>query len=134
MEVTVNLPARDWYRNTTDNDLTYWGLDYPPLSAYTSLLTGWFIAIVDPAAVALHESRGYETETFRAAMRLSVIITDVLVFFPSLLLLLSVVYQRDGGEDHSHLLFSKSMDVLRSLAFCLSLPALGSSWRRSRAF
>ena len=22
------------YTNTTDNDLSYWGLDYPPLSAY----------------------------------------------------------------------------------------------------
>jgi alpha-1,3-glucosyltransferase len=34
MEVTINLPAVEWYRNTTDNDLAYWGLDYPPLSAY----------------------------------------------------------------------------------------------------
>eukprot|EP00954_Amorphochlora_amoebiformis_P007705 598177-Amorphochlora_amoeboformis.AAC.2 len=61
MEVTVNLPvqvlylpekegmgeekgreeeegsdAKDWYRNTTENDLQYWGLDYPPLTAYVS--------------------------------------------------------------------------------------------------
>ena len=61
MEITTNLPISDWcvclrsvkplrpctlwfaaqglsascrYRNTTDNDLQYWGLDYPPLSAY----------------------------------------------------------------------------------------------------
>lgn len=26
------------YFNTTDNDLNYWGLDYPPLTAYHSLL------------------------------------------------------------------------------------------------
>lgn len=36
MEVTVNLPVGDWYRNTTDNDLQYWGLDYPPLRYPTS--------------------------------------------------------------------------------------------------
>jgi alpha-1,3-glucosyltransferase len=38
MEITVNLPTHDWYRNTTDNNLQYWGLDYPPLTAYVS----WF--------------------------------------------------------------------------------------------
>ena len=39
MEITVNLPISDWYFNTTDNDLLYWGLDYPPLTAYFSW--GW---------------------------------------------------------------------------------------------
>lgn len=39
-EVTVNLPVQDWYYNTTDNDLLYWGLDYPPLTAYHSWLVG----------------------------------------------------------------------------------------------
>jgi anti-sigma-K factor RskA len=40
MEITVNLPVSDWYTNTTDNDLQYWGLDYPPLTAYHSWLFG----------------------------------------------------------------------------------------------
>ncbi|CAN8062741.1 unnamed protein product [Agarophyton chilense] len=122
MEITLNLPARDWYRNTTDNDLTYWGLDYPPLSAYLSRMTGWFIAAADPAAVALYESRGYETEISRAAMRFSVIITDVLVFFPSLFLLLSIVYHDNNGIAYSSLQYG--MDIGRSLAFCLTLPAV----------
>ena len=39
-EITVNLPVTDWYFNTTDNDLMYWGLDYPPLTAYHSYLVG----------------------------------------------------------------------------------------------
>jgi alpha-1,3-glucosyltransferase len=34
MEITINLPIQDWYRSTKDNDLLYWGLDYPPLTAY----------------------------------------------------------------------------------------------------
>ena len=40
MEVTLNLDVADWYQNTTNNDLSYWGLDYPPLTAYHSYLMG----------------------------------------------------------------------------------------------
>ena len=39
-EITVNLPIQQWYFNTTDNDLLYWGLDYPPLTAYHSYVIG----------------------------------------------------------------------------------------------
>jgi alpha-1,3-glucosyltransferase len=41
MEITFNLNVRDWYQNTTENDLNYWGLDYPPLTAYHSYLMGY---------------------------------------------------------------------------------------------
>ncbi|CAA6654544.1 unnamed protein product [Spirodela intermedia] len=30
----------EWYRNTSSNDLAYWGLDYPPLTAYQSYVHG----------------------------------------------------------------------------------------------
>ena len=36
MEITINLPSRQWYKY----DLQYWGLDYPPLTAYASWLCG----------------------------------------------------------------------------------------------
>nr|CAD7440102.1 unnamed protein product [Timema bartmani] len=49
MEVTYNLPLSDWYHNTTNNDLMYWGLDYPPLTAYHSYLCGWVASIECPA-------------------------------------------------------------------------------------
>lgn len=44
-EITINLPISEWYRNSTENDLLYWGLDYPPLTAYHSYLLGrmWVI-------------------------------------------------------------------------------------------
>ena len=41
IEITFNLPVGDWYRNTKSNDLKYWGLDYPPLSAYWAYITGY---------------------------------------------------------------------------------------------
>ncbi len=36
MELTIHLPTRRWYTY----DLQYWGLDYPPLTAYVSWLCG----------------------------------------------------------------------------------------------
>jgi alpha-1,3-glucosyltransferase len=40
MEVTVNVDVQKWYTNSSDNDLLYWGLDYPPLTAYHSYING----------------------------------------------------------------------------------------------
>jgi alpha-1,3-glucosyltransferase len=36
MEITTHLPMAQWYTY----DLPYWGLDYPPLTAYHSWLLG----------------------------------------------------------------------------------------------
>jgi len=36
LEITINLPTRKWYTY----DLLYWGLDYPPLTAYHSWILG----------------------------------------------------------------------------------------------
>jgi alpha-1,3-glucosyltransferase len=41
MEITLNLRSNEWYFNTTNNDLQYWGLDYPPLTAYLSWVYGY---------------------------------------------------------------------------------------------
>lgn len=61
MEITLNLPPKDWYRNSSVNDLSYWGLDYPPLTAYQSYVHGVFLKTFDPDSVALFTSRGYES-------------------------------------------------------------------------
>jgi hypothetical protein len=44
-EVTVNLPIEKWYFNSTENNLMYWGLDYPPITAYHSWIVGQVILI-----------------------------------------------------------------------------------------
>lgn len=36
LEITTHLPPSQWYRY----DAKYWGLDYPPLSAYHAWLLG----------------------------------------------------------------------------------------------
>jgi alpha-1,3-glucosyltransferase len=37
LEITLHLPTSLWYKY----DLQYWGLDYPPLTAYHSWLLGF---------------------------------------------------------------------------------------------
>ena len=37
MELTYHLPINEWY----SHDLQYWGLDYPPLTAYVSWMFGY---------------------------------------------------------------------------------------------
>ncbi|KAG7257621.1 hypothetical protein CRUP_002323 [Coryphaenoides rupestris] len=67
------------YFNTTQNDLNYWGLDYPPLTAYHSLLCAHIAALVNPAWVELQASRGHESPEHKVFMRA----TDLLVFIPA---------------------------------------------------
>ena len=71
MEITIHTPLREWYVDTKANDLQYWGLDYPPLTAYQSWLYGKVVAAFEPDAVA-SASRGYETQSSRLLMRYSV--------------------------------------------------------------
>ncbi|KAJ3537478.1 hypothetical protein NMY22_g5579 [Coprinellus aureogranulatus] len=47
MELTQHLPFREWYTY----DLQYWGLDYPPLTAYHSWLCGFIGSLIDPSAL-----------------------------------------------------------------------------------
>jgi alpha-1,3-glucosyltransferase len=49
------------YFNTTHNDLQYWGLDYPPLTALVSMWCGRVAQWLVPELVELHESRGHES-------------------------------------------------------------------------
>ena len=86
-EVTVNLGVADWYRNTTDNDLQYWGLDYPPLTAYHSYLNGLLAANLNTSYVWLHSSRGEESPPHKLFMRLTVLAADLLILFPAVFML-----------------------------------------------
>ena len=98
MELTIHLPTREWYRY----DLQYWGLDYPPLTAYVSWACGIvcvfkFISqrsystafsahVINPTWVALDASRGIETDTSKLFMRFTVLVLDALVYVPALLM------------------------------------------------
>ncbi|XP_062834305.1 dolichyl pyrophosphate Man9GlcNAc2 alpha-1,3-glucosyltransferase isoform X3 [Anolis carolinensis] len=85
-EITYNLPVKHWYFNTTDNNLQYWGLDYPPLTAYHSLLCAYVAQLIDPSWVALHTSHGYESQPHKLFMRTTVLVADMLIYIPAVIL------------------------------------------------
>ncbi|XP_066600567.1 probable dolichyl pyrophosphate Man9GlcNAc2 alpha-1,3-glucosyltransferase isoform X2 [Prorops nasuta] len=84
-EITLNLPIEKWYINTTDNNLMYWGLDYPPLTAYHSLLLGYIANLTDTSFVRLHASRGVETSAHKYFMRFTVLVSDLLIYIPAII-------------------------------------------------
>lgn len=98
MEITTNLPPNEWYKNGPTNNLSYWGLDYPPLSGYQSWLCGKFIEYFEPKAVALKTSLGYETASSKLLMRSTVIISDLLVYFPACLVCAAALYKNPGQK------------------------------------
>ncbi|KAE8293939.1 Dolichyl pyrophosphate Man9GlcNAc2 alpha-1,3-glucosyltransferase [Larimichthys crocea] len=95
-EVTYNLPVQEWYFNTTENDLNYWGLDYPPLTAYHSLICAYIAKIINPEWVELHKSRGYESPAHKLFMRATVLVADLLIYIPAVVLY--CLYLTDGSS------------------------------------
>lgn len=94
-EITFNLPLGEWYVSSAHNNLTYWGLDYPPLTAYHSWLNGWLAAMhLNSSWVELNQSRGIETPPQKLFMRATVLVSDA-VFFMLPLLLYFVSKPRD---------------------------------------
>ncbi|CAD7079745.1 unnamed protein product [Hermetia illucens] len=114
-EVTVNLPIREWYRNTSDNDLMYWGLDYPPLTAYHSLVVGLAARKVNSSYVELHESRGISTPEHKYFMRWSVLVADLLIYIPAVLFVMRAV---------SRLVWKRASASSENIAFISTLLAL----------
>ncbi|XP_061175414.1 dolichyl pyrophosphate Man9GlcNAc2 alpha-1,3-glucosyltransferase-like [Saccostrea echinata] len=86
MEITYHLPPQQWYFNGINNNLSYWGLDYPPLTAYHSWLCGAIAHKINPSWVALKESHGHESYAHKLFMRYTVLVADVAIFFPAVIL------------------------------------------------
>lgn len=112
MEISLHLAPADWYVNTTQNNLSHWGLDYPPLSAYLSFLFGKLMHQIEPQSVALQSSIGYESPTSRLAMRATVVLADLCLFFPAVVLAVDQMYP--ALDSHR----------LTALAFVLTSPPL----------
>ncbi len=108
MELTTHVPMSEWYFH----DLEWWGLDYPPLTAYHSWLLGkmyvtnqcnetdhmhaWADSFMhrvrsgmlfDPSWFALYKSRGHEDAHLKIYMRATVLVSEHLTFVPALIVL-----------------------------------------------
>uniref|UniRef100_T1JQD0 Alpha-1,3-glucosyltransferase n=1 Tax=Tetranychus urticae TaxID=32264 RepID=T1JQD0_TETUR len=89
--ITYNLQPSEWYKNSTDNDLLYWGLDYPPLTAYHSWVNGFIGKSINESWVRLHTSRGTQGYDHKVFMRSTVLISDVVIYFTGLIYYFMVV-------------------------------------------
>ncbi|KAG7443643.1 uncharacterized protein BT62DRAFT_321941 [Guyanagaster necrorhizus] len=79
MEITLHLAPREWYWY----ELEWWGLDYPPLTAYVSWLCGFVGDKIDSRWFALDASRGMESEHLKLFMRWTVVVLDAAVWVPA---------------------------------------------------
>ncbi|CAK7225604.1 Glucosyltransferase-like protein [Sporothrix curviconia] len=82
MEITTHLPMSQWYFH----DLDWWGLDYPPLTAYHSWLLGWAGSRIDASWFALRTSRGLETPELKIFMRATVVVSEYLIYIPAVVI------------------------------------------------
>nr|XP_002129715.1 dolichyl pyrophosphate Man9GlcNAc2 alpha-1,3-glucosyltransferase-like [Ciona intestinalis] len=137
-EITFNLPIQDWYTNSSLNDLQYWGLDYPPLTAYHSYVCGWLASKIDMDWVKLGDSRGIESNQHKLFMRITVLVADFIIFYTAVfaisrickrddkttnngraLLLLGVFYPGLVLIDHGHFQYNCiSLGFMLWMVFC----------------
>ena len=144
MEITLHLPLSEWYvGNHPANPLKeYWGLDYPPLTAYHSLACGLVLNQTSPASVALLSSRGDETPPTRAWMRLLAVASDLLTFIPAIVLfyrgdsrsgLLALTSPGLIAIDHGHFQFNcvgHGLTVAAVACLEASTPPRDARWWR----
>lgn len=117
-EITVNLPTSEWYMNSTDNDLLYWGLDYPPLTAYHSFLCGKVASYINSSYVKLHSSRGLESNDHKLFMRYTVLIADLLIFIPSVMYFYKIFERLYGTKNCGE------TDMIFNIIMMLCYPGL----------
>lgn len=117
MEITLNLPIKTWYFNTTSNNLLYWGLDYPPLTAYHSLLCGYIANLVVPESVQLFTSHGHESYEHKYFMRLCVLASDLLIYIPAILYFFSL----DSKAFASRGKVSRGQSISQTFVFTVAL-------------
>ncbi|KAK0353901.1 Glucosyltransferase-like protein [Friedmanniomyces endolithicus] len=82
MELTANLPVTHWYFH----DLEWWGLDYPPLTAYHSWALGRIGWLIEPEWFRLYLSRGADDTDLKVFMRATVVLSESLVYIPAAVL------------------------------------------------
>lgn len=82
MELTINLPTTHWYFH----DLPWWGLDYPPLTAYHSWILGKVGSSINPSWFALYLSHKLDDPDLKVYMRATVYFSEHLVYVPAIII------------------------------------------------
>lgn len=87
MEITTHLPIKHWYYF----DLQYWGLDYPPLTAYHLWLCGTIGNWINADWFALGSSRGLESALLVTFMRTVCLLSEAFVYVPAVMQLTTLL-------------------------------------------
>uniref|UniRef100_A0A060T3M7 Alpha-1,3-glucosyltransferase n=1 Tax=Blastobotrys adeninivorans TaxID=409370 RepID=A0A060T3M7_BLAAD len=111
MEITIHLPMSKWYFY----DLQWWGLDYPPLTAYHSWFLGKIGSFFNPQWFALDTSRALDDPDLKSYMRATVIASELAIYIPGV-----IWYVRWYGKN----LGLSSIDQSIATAAVLLQPAL----------
>ncbi|XP_077235187.1 ALG6, ALG8 glycosyltransferase family [Tasmannia lanceolata] len=77
LALTHSLPLSIWYLDETSP----WTLDYPPLFSYFEKFLSIFANLVDPKIVHLHNGLNYAADSVIIFQRLTVIISDLVLFY-----------------------------------------------------
>ncbi|SJX62720.1 related to ALG6-glucosyltransferase [Sporisorium reilianum f. sp. reilianum] len=104
IELTLHLPTSEWYFY----DLQYWGLDYPPLTAWVSLVCGYAARLFPSTAAGFvfETSRGNEDPATAVFMRATVIVGDLLFYLPAVALFVTRKLEGRGRRTHAIALLS----------------------------
>ncbi|THH10478.1 hypothetical protein EW145_g1304 [Phellinidium pouzarii] len=119
MELTNHLRVHQWYTY----DLQYWGLDYPPLTAYHSWICGFIGSLMDPSWFELDKSRGIETPGSKVFM-----LDSGHFQYNSIMLgftLLALDFFSEGRDELGAICFVASL-AFKQMALYYA-PAIGSS-------
>lgn len=94
MNITINLPMSKWY-DTEEILPTFFPIDYPPFSTYHQYLCGLFLSFFEPESLTLWESNQltYSSKTIYYYLRCTVLISELLIFIPSILLFFYTFYR-----------------------------------------
>eukprot|EP00798_Chlamydomonas_sp_ICE-L_P003984 gene3984-14062_t len=103
MEITTNMIPTTWYVESEHNSFSYWPLDYPPFSGYQSWLTGQVLDAFEPESVKLGSSRGYESPSSKLLMRITVLVSDIYIYFPAVIMC-TVVFGKGLAPYHRTLM------------------------------
>lgn len=140
IELTMHLPTSQWYFY----DLQYWGLDYPPLTAWISLACGSIARRIPSVwpGFAFEASRGNEDTLIVLFMRSSVLVCELLFYIPAIALFLLRKLEGRGKRtqavaflsvltqpalilvDHGHFQYNSVMLGLATACFALLYTTL----------
>ncbi|CAG8589039.1 4143_t:CDS:2 [Paraglomus brasilianum] len=95
MELTLHVPIDQWYYY----DLDWWGLDYPPLTAYVSWICGKIGSAIEPKWFTLDESRGHESPDNKVFMRMTVLISEYIIYVPAVYVFVKWYYRKSTQKE-----------------------------------